>query len=208
MINYNPFDDLATDYECWFLENDIVFQTELLALKQAVPPGKTGVEIGIGSGIFAEKLGIKHGIDPSESMLAYARKRGLEVQNGFAEELPYDDESFDFAAFITSLCFVNNPELALSEAYRILIRGGEVIIAIIDRETRFGEFLDKGKDKSRFYKYAQFYSVPEIESLLERQGFIMNAIIQTLADPATFRVESPEEGYGKGSFVVIKAVKT
>ncbi len=207
MMNYNPFDDLAADYERWFVENNIIFQTELLALKQAIPPWKTGVEIGIGSGIFAEKLGVRYGIDPSESMLGYARKRGLDVQKGIAENLPYDSESFDFAMFITALCFVNNPEQAINEAYRILKINGEVIVAIIDRETRFGEFLEKGKEKSRFYKYAQFYSAPEIVNLLERHNFKMSAIIQTLADPATFSVESPEEGYGKGSFVVVKAVK-
>ena len=105
MPKQNPFNILASEYEAWFVENKILFQSELLALKQVVPVDKKGVEIGIGSGIFAEQFGIRFGIDPSEKMLEYAQKRGLDVQNGVAENLPYENESFDFALFVTAICF-------------------------------------------------------------------------------------------------------
>lgn len=39
-MEQNPFDTLASEYEAWFVD-------------------KKGVEIGIGSGIFAEQLSIK-----------------------------------------------------------------------------------------------------------------------------------------------------
>jgi ubiquinone/menaquinone biosynthesis C-methylase UbiE len=206
-MNYNPFDTLADEYEAWFVENKILFQSELLALKQVVPVDKTGVEIGIGSGIFAEQLGIQFGIDPSEIMLEYARKRGLNVQNGVAENLPYENESFDFAVFITSICFVDNPGLAIKEAYRILKNRGEIIIAILDKETRFGKFLEQNKKRSQFYKHARFFSVAEVQQLLEKNNFRITQIIQTLEDPATLRIENPSEGYGKGSFAVVKGRK-
>lgn len=105
-----------------------------------VPVEKTGVEIGIGSGIFAEQTGIRFGIDLSEKMLEYARQRGLEVQNGVAENLPYENESFDFAVFITSICFVENPELAVKEAYRILKNQGEIIITILEKKAVLESF--------------------------------------------------------------------
>jgi ubiquinone/menaquinone biosynthesis C-methylase UbiE len=206
-MNFNPFDTLAEEYEAWFIENRILFQSELLALKQVVPVDKTGVEIGIGSGIFAEQLGIRYGIDPSETMLEYARKRGLEVQNGVAEKLPYENESFDFAVFITAVCFVENPELAVKEAHRILKKQGEIIIAILDKETRFGKFLENNKKRSQFYRHARFFSVSEIMELLEKNKFRVTQTVQTLEDPATQRIETPVEGYGKGSFVVLKGVK-
>lgn len=203
----NPFEIFAREYEEWFIENKFLFQSELLALKQVVPPGKTGVEIGIGTGIFAEQLGIKTGIDPSAKMLAYARKRGLTVVKGLAEKLPYPDSSYDFAAFITSICFVNDPAKSVREAYRILKPGGEIIIAIIDRETALGKFLESGKRKSRFYKNASFFSVPGILNLIEKEDFIPGSIYQTLEDPCRQILEYPIEGYGKGSFVVINGVK-
>ena len=203
---HNPFDSLTSEYEKWFIENGNLFKSELLALKQVVPVEKEGIEIGIGSGIFAEKLGIKSGIDPSENMLAIARKRGRNVVKGVAENLPYSDASFDFAAFITSICFVDNPGKAILEAHRILKPKGEIIIAIIDKATTFGKFLEKGKEKSKFYKHANFFSASEIINLLESVHFKVTDIYQTLENPGNTEIERPMEGYGKGSFVVIKGV--
>ena len=68
----NPFDIYTDEYERWFEENIITFQSELLAIRQVMSVGKKGIEIGIGSGIFAEQLGINYGIDPSDSMLDLA----------------------------------------------------------------------------------------------------------------------------------------
>src|SRR4030042_3134838 len=164
---HNPFDIFTEEYEKWFEENENVFQSEILALRKVIPEGKKGIEIGIGSGIFAEQLGIEFGIDPSESMLELARKRNLSVINGYAENLPYSDCSFDFAAFITSICFIENPDKAINEAYRILRKDGEIIIAFIDRDSKLGQILNKEKNNSKFYGFASFYSVTEIITLIE-----------------------------------------
>ena len=43
----NPFDICTDEYENWFKENNKLFQSELLALKQVVPTDKKGLEIGI-----------------------------------------------------------------------------------------------------------------------------------------------------------------
>lgn len=170
-MQYNPFDSLVDRYENWFVENKILFESEVLALKQAVPSGKNGLEIGIGTGIFAEQLGIKYGVDPSEKMLEVARGRNLDVQVGVAENLPYDDASFDFAVFITSICFIDNPKKAVEEARRVINENGEIIFAIIDKGTAFGQFLEKNKEKSEFYKFARFHTVDDIIELLEENGF-------------------------------------
>jgi len=33
-------------------------------------------------------------------------KKGIEVVEGIAEDLPFDDESFDFVLMITTICFL------------------------------------------------------------------------------------------------------
>jgi len=204
----NPFDIFTEEYEDWFKKNEIIFQSELLALKQVVPTGKEGIEIGIGSGIFAEKLGIKFGIDPSENMLNYARQRNLKVVNGIAENLPYPDKRFDFAVFITSICFIDNPLKALKEAYRIIKNNGDLIIAFIERESSLGQILESKKKESKFYKNAKFYSANEIISLIESTGFKKTEIIQTLTNLNSNFIENPTQGYGIGSFVVVKGKKS
>lgn len=53
---YNQF---ANEYDVWFEKHPNLYQSELLAMKQAIPQNKTGIEIGVGSGRFAEPLNIK-----------------------------------------------------------------------------------------------------------------------------------------------------
>lgn len=202
-----PFDIYTDEYENWFIENELIFQSELLALKQVVPLNKKGLEIGVGSGLFAEKLDIKFGIDPSERMLELARKRKIIVKNSVAENLLYADNSFDFAVFVTSICFVDNPEKAIKEAYRILNNNGEIIISIIDKESSLGQILEKNKNESKFYKEAEFFSVKEIIELIKTGGFKITEIFQTLTNEKIKTLEQPIKGYGKGSFIVIKGKK-
>jgi ubiquinone/menaquinone biosynthesis C-methylase UbiE len=206
-MRYNPFDVYTDEYEKWFKENENTFQSELLAVRQLIPIGKKGIEIGIGSGIFAEQLNIKFGIDPSDKMLEYARRRNLTVIKGFAEDIPYSAESFDFVAFITSICFIENPDKAINEAYRILRKDGEIILAFIDKHSKLGQTLDKEKDKNKFYSSAFFYSVSEIVKLIEKNEFKVTEIIQTLTNINNQVIEHPLKGFGKGSFIVIKANK-
>ena len=61
-MKQNPFNIYTNEYENWFKENELIFQSELLAVKQIIPNNKKGIEIGIGSGLFAEKLNIKENI--------------------------------------------------------------------------------------------------------------------------------------------------
>jgi ubiquinone/menaquinone biosynthesis C-methylase UbiE len=206
-MNDNPFDIFTDEYENWFKENELIFQSELLALKQVIPVGKKGIEIGIGSGIFAEQLNIKFGIDPSEKMLNYATQRKLSVEKGFAENLPYPDKSFDFAAFITSICFVDNPKKAIKEAHRIIKDKGDLIIAFIDKESSLGKSLELEKANSKFYRNAKFYSVSELTSMIVNNHFEITEIIQTLKEINLKIPENPMKGHGKGSFVVIKGRK-
>ncbi|MDX9908442.1 MAG: class I SAM-dependent methyltransferase [Bacteroidales bacterium] len=203
----NPFDLFTNEYENWFKENELIFQSELLALKQVIPIEKVGIEIGVGSGIFAEKLNIKFGIDPSEKMLNYATQRKLTVKKGFAEDLPYPDKSFDFAVFITSICFVDNPEKAIKEAHRIIKDNGDIIIAFIDKESSLGKSLEREKEDNKFYRHAKFYSVSELTSMIVNNHFEITEIIQTLTETNLKIPENPMKGHGKGSFVVIKGRK-
>lgn len=39
-MKLNPWESLASEYEAWFVENKILFQSELLALRQVVPLDK------------------------------------------------------------------------------------------------------------------------------------------------------------------------
>ncbi|MBS4061635.1 MAG: class I SAM-dependent methyltransferase [Bacteroidetes bacterium] len=139
-------------------------------------------------------------------MLEYARQRGVEVQNGVAENLSYENESFDFAVLINSICFIDNPEMAVKESYRILKNEEEIIIAILDKENRLWSLFSK-REEEPVLLACPLFSVPKIRELLEKNKFRVTQTNQTLENPATSKIENPVEGYGKDSFVVIKGVK-
>src|SRR5450830_760673 len=113
------FDDNANEYDNWFDNNQEIYQSELLALKQSVPIDKIGLEIGVGTGRFAVPLGVRIGVDPSEAMSSIARQRCVKVIKGFADSLPFKDKSFDFVLFVTTICFLDDIYQALKEVYRV-----------------------------------------------------------------------------------------
>lgn len=201
------FDKYAPEYDSWFEKHLNYYQSELLALKQAVPKQGTGIEIGVGSGRFAEPLNIKFGVEPSASMAALARQRGVTVFNAVAENLPIQDQSYDFATMITTVCFLNDIPKAFSEVNRILKHKGEFVIGLIDRNSELGKKYEQQKDSNKFYKDAHFHSTGEITKLLRKSGFDDFCYWQTIIRPEENKIEQPQAGYGKGSFVVIKSVK-
>lgn len=208
MINsFKVFDENALDYDDWFNRHKIAYQSELLAIKEAIPLQKKGIEIGVGTGRFAAHFDIKHGVEPSENMAQIAEQRGIKVWRAVAENLPIESESFDYALLVTTVCFLNDIPKAFSEIRRILKPEGEIILAIIDKNSELGKKYEMRKAENKFYKDAHFHSTEEITELVEKADFGKFEYWQTLFKENSTQIEQPREGFGEGSFVVIKAQK-
>lgn len=209
MARTKPFNEHLDKYEKWFVDHHYVFQSELTAIQSVLPSGGTGMEIGIGSGIFAKPLGIKHGVEPSRAMREKARERGIHPVDGIAEKLPYPDKSFDFALMVTTICFVDDISKSFSEAHRVLKNNGYLIIGFVDDNSPVGKMYLQYKDESLFYKDAVFWNTEEVYGILKESGFKIESTLQTVFGTLDRikQVQEPEKGYGKGSFVVIKARK-
>ncbi|MDP8257871.1 MAG: class I SAM-dependent methyltransferase [Candidatus Aadella gelida] len=203
----NIFDELYRKYDAWYDKNRFAYLSELEAVKKVLPEKGYGLEIGVGSGRFAAPLSIAVGIDPSKKMVELARGRGVDAALGVGEELSFKDSTFDYVAIIVTLCFVQEPEKVITESARVLKPGGKIIIGIVDKESFLGKsYQEKG---SIFYGHAQFFEIEEVEQMLKVAGFSGFSYYQTLFDyPEKIKsIEKPLEGYGKGGFVVINAVK-
>ena len=68
------------------------------------------------------------GKNRSQRILSDTSRRYVGFVEGNAECLPFDDDSFDFYTIAFGLRNVTNKELALKEAYRVLKRGGRLLI--------------------------------------------------------------------------------
>ncbi|MEA1993244.1 MAG: class I SAM-dependent methyltransferase [Euryarchaeota archaeon] len=200
------FEKNVARYENWFKRYRAVYESELLALKKMMPGGG-GVEIGVGTGRFASPLGIWYGVEPSMEMGKIATERGISVISGVAEKLPLRSSFFDVVTMIVTLCFLDDIHTSFQEAYRVLKPSGHFLLGIIDKESLLGKIYQKSS--SPFYREATLYSPDEMIALLENSGFARVTCVQTLfhdLDDIT-RPELVKEGYGRGSFVAIKAMK-
>ena len=208
-MKIEPFEKYAQRYEDWFERNRFAYESELEAVRSMLPEKGKCVEIGVGSGRFAGPLGIKFGVEPSQKMRAIARKRGIEVVDGVAENLSYNNGTFNYALMVTTLCFLDDVDAAFGEVYRILKPGGFFINGFVDRKSKLGQFYERHKQENVFYKIAHFYSIGDIISYLTAAGFrdfdFRQTIFQDLDKIKS--IEPVKPGYGKGSFVVVKARK-
>ncbi|BDC17526.1 class I SAM-dependent methyltransferase [Acidianus sp. HS-5] len=225
----------ASKYDSWFLKNQNVLESEALLLKYMLEPnpGKA-LSVGCGSGLFEFILKTRYGItinecvEPSPAMAEVAKSRGLNVKIGQAENLPFEDSSFDTVILNGVLDYANDDAKAVKEAYRILKAGGHIIVADVIAEGSYGllykiaELLGSWEDNYiarvrpqnpyniEYVKQAKWHTVEEIRKLLEDAGFVVVKIAQTLTRHPKYSnesVEYPTDGYDRGDYVAFKGWK-
>jgi len=209
MPRTRPFEEHVDRYEAWFSEHRFVYESEVRAVRALFEPRGPSLEIGVGSGRFATPLGIRFGVEPARAMRRLARRRGIGVVAAVAERLPFRDGSFDGALMVTTICFLDDAEAAVPEAYRVLQPGGQFVVGFVDRESPLGLAYQRHRGESVFYKEAEFYSTGEVAALLRGAGFGELGFNQTIFRPLheIRELEPVKPGYGEGSFVVVRGKK-
>jgi ubiquinone/menaquinone biosynthesis C-methylase UbiE len=210
MNQNNVFEKYAEEYDEWFDVHTWVYRSEVQAVKMVLPQGGKGVEIGVGTGRFSIPFGITVGVEPSREMSEIARSRGITVYDSKAEHMPIDDNAFDFALMVTTICFLEDPLQALREIRRILRPAGKIIIGMLDKDSPLGKLYETKKNDSKFYRYAKFYTVKQVLKWLNVSGYTHIKTLQTIFhNPETIiTIEPIREGYGEGLFVVVSADKS
>jgi len=209
MPKTSGYESHAEAYDQWFDENPEIYQAEIKAIQNLLPNGK-GLEIGAGSGRFTAPLKIDTGVEPAAAMREIGLKRGLNIITGVAESLPIEDNSYDFAIFITSTCFLDNPAIAYLEAARVIKDHGSIVIAFLEKNSELGKVYEEHKHDNPFYCDATFYSYNEIVNYLKQAGFDQFQSAQTVLPESQFKYQTSDiiPGHDLGAFVVVKAEKS
>ncbi|MEM3684757.1 MAG: methyltransferase domain-containing protein [Conexivisphaerales archaeon] len=191
----NTFDLFAEDFDNWFVENKEIYLSELNTLLAAKPSGRV-LDIGVGSGVFAFKLGVELGIDISSSMLKKSKERGIDVVQADVNALPIRSESFDTVLVSFTICFVNSVENMLKEISRVLKCGSSFVLGEITKDSVWGKkYSELGKGGHRFYSKATFYTYKQTKRMLLKSGFELIRVYGTLdfsPDGEPF-IESPTD---------------
>lgn len=128
------------------------------ALKNILPDiqGKAVLDLGCGEGRFSRILqgsgALVTGIDPVPQFIEHARSLDSVSTyiEGNAEDLPFDDVSFDIVLSYLSIVDITNLKAASQEIARVLRFGGELIIVSISNiaSTTDGWVKDSAGNKS------------------------------------------------------------
>lgn len=119
---------------------------ETLRLFAAARPNDRILEVGVGGGHVLAKFPDhkRTGIDLSPTMLGRARRRlgnDVELLQGSADQLPFEDNTFDVVLCTEVLEHVVDPNRVVRELMRVARPGARVVVsipneAIIDRAKR------------------------------------------------------------------------
>ncbi len=164
------FDEIASSYD---MVNRIVsFGSDKIwrekAIKEVLKYSKENpkvLDVACGSGdmidIWKKYTNNIIGLDPSKGMLEVAKKRFPEINfyQGFAQDLPFENESFDCLSISFGIRNVVEIDKAIDEFYRVLKKDGILLIL---------EFT-KPEKKSTIRNCIDFYSnkiLPKIGSII------------------------------------------
>lgn len=207
----SPFDSLAEAYDSWYDgKGRIAFEIELAALRPLLAElPKPWLEVGVGTGRFAQALGIPLGIDPSPALLAKARRRGIEVLYGEGEELAFRAGSFGTVFLLTTWEFLADPLKVLRECRRVLRPDGRLVNAYLDRDGKWGaSYSERGRQGHPLFSHARFDGYEDVKRVTEQVGFeVLKTTSSLFQGPGdTVLVEEPRPGFVRGaSFVVLVA---
>lgn len=121
----------------WATSEDQQLPTYEEALRHVgLEPSQRVLDVGCGVGAFlrlvAERGGEPFGIDASEALIEFARRRlpDADLCVGEMQDLPYDDNTFDLVTGFNSFFFANDMVAALREAGRVAKPDAPVVIQV------------------------------------------------------------------------------
>ena len=118
-VGWAPFERLANQYDAWFdgEKGRRIFRVEAECIRGLlVARPRPWLEVGVGTGRFAEALDMDEGVDPSPAVLRYASQRGIRTRVGRAEDMPYKSNRFGVTLLVVTICFLDDPARVLSVA--------------------------------------------------------------------------------------------
>lgn len=145
------------------------------------------IEIGAGNGKnfshYPDSVTEVVGVEPEPSLRKLGQEEAtragvaVRVVDGFAEELPAEDESFDVAVASLVLCSVRDQGRAINELRRVIRPGGELrfyehVVSQNRIEARIQKVLD-----ATFYPYlsGNDHLSRDTGSAIERSGFVIES---------------------------------
>ena len=138
----------------------------LLSMLQSTP-GSTLLDVGCGTGYFSEHFANTSldvvGLDNNINSLLFAKNKRpfITYIRGTADKLPFVENTFDYVSAVTSLCFIKDLQMALSEMWRVSKTG--VILGLLNVNS----LLYHQKHSSGGYKNSRWDNPQQVRIWLQ-----------------------------------------
>jgi ubiquinone/menaquinone biosynthesis C-methylase UbiE len=184
------FDDRASRrVEAMYLTPDVVEQRRVVIRLLEPRSGDDVLDVGAGPGLLAGEIatlvgesGRVCGIDNSDSMLALASARlsqaatgPYELRSGNAEDVPYEDGTFDAVVSTQVLEYVADTSAVLSEIHRVLKPAGRLLVLDTDWDSIVWHSSDRTRMERILRVWEQHLADPHLPrtlgAALRRAGF-------------------------------------
>ncbi len=229
------FDQYASEYDSWFLQNPNVLLSEVRLVASTLADAPHPIlSVGCGSGLFEKIMRddfgivVSDGVEPSCGMAEIARKRGMEVTVATAEEFDYPVGKYGTIIFNGSPSYITDLASVLRKVYAALPEGGRVILVDVPKESTYGQMYNLAKALGtwdhpllegcyppnpypiEFVKQANWRTTAEKIRLMKEAGFKNLCASQTLTTHPLYSdltAEEPVSGYNRGDYVAVCAIK-
>lgn len=112
----------------------MLFENELAAIRVLWRDDfRPALEVGVGTGRFAQALGVEFSIVPAVGALRRAERRGLRVKPAAPEALPFRDKTFGSVLMIATLCFADDAAVLFRKATRGLRSKSHLLVCWPER---------------------------------------------------------------------------
>ena len=134
------------------------------------------LEVGCGTGHWSQffsDYGFEvTGVDVSERMIKIAQGKNIASASfriADAHSLPFEGNSFDVTAAITTLEFVHDAELVLQEMVRCTRKpSGQLLIGVLNALARLNR--NRQENPESLYAKARLFSPDQLKKLLNKYG--------------------------------------
>jgi ubiquinone/menaquinone biosynthesis C-methylase UbiE len=179
-----PADRLAKSYARWRSSRlgqitDAMEQRLLIELLGPVTD-RASLDVGCGDGALETELAQRGaritGLDVSPVMISAARRRAeseptMQFVEGRAEALPFQDNAFDRVLSVTTLCFVQDAQRAVSEMARVLKPGGRLVIGELGQWSLWSAYRRvRGWFGNPTWRAAKFRTAEGLSRLVASSG--------------------------------------
>jgi len=175
------FDVMADKYDKWYetAEGTMYDRLEKKAVSRYLrqdAQGRKLLEVGCGTGHWSRFFSYcgfaVTGVDVSEPMIKIAQSKNIantSFQIADGHSLPFEDNSFDVTAAITTLEFAGNAELVLREMVRCTRKpSGRLLIGVLNALARLNR--NRQENPESLYAEARLFSPDQLKKLLSKYG--------------------------------------